>query len=539
MSFMLSKILLVRCLILLLLLNLTGCTYMKHASIQADYAAMQREAPSQVTLKHMIEKETYFVAGLIVDPDSLFEGQHVSIAAFSNKFEKTELVDMMYQARVGTHFGLNLPEGDFLILVLFDRNENGFYDTNEVIGQRILRQSDMDPEVKVLGQFDLQLTAQLERQLPQPIPAPQPQNLEQSYYFPAGSIRSLDDPLFSRDMATLGMYHPAAFLESGPTMFYALEEEMGYKIPVVFVHGIGGTVTEFAPILERLDRSRYKPWFFYYPSGGDLDQLADMFYGIFVSGKVVQKNVYSPMIIVAHSMGGLIVRESLNLIKNGKISHTHIHFFSLASPMGGHPAAESGEKHGLIVLPSWKDLNPTSSFLKNLYRNPLPDSVTYNLLYAYKNEGLMKFGENSDGVVPISSQLRSEAQEECSMQKGFNATHVGILEDEDALDTLIESIHSIHTTIPEDHLHWLSKGGYTITRDENPNFQYSERDVYLIKNIGKYLLALAYEKVTAITKEQSNFVKAIKGEIKGKGYGEKAWLQFVEDHPEVLKDLEE
>lgn len=207
--------------------------------------------------------------------------------------------------------------------------------------------------------------------------------------------------------------------------------------------------------------------------------------------------------------------------------------------MGGHPAAESGEKHGLIVLPSWKDLNPTSQFLKSLYRQPLPDSVTYNLLYAYKNEGLMKFGENSDGVVPISSQLRSEAQEESSMQKGFNATHVGILQDDDALDTLIESIHSIHTIIPEDHLHWLFKGGYVISRDENPDFHYSEREVYQLKAIGKYLLALAHEKITPLNVEQSNFVKALKGEIKGDKYGEKAWLQFVEDHPEVLNDLDE
>lgn len=67
-------------------------------------------------------------------------------------------------------------------------------------------------------------------------------------------------------------------------MFYALEEDEAHKIPVVFVHGIGDSARAFEPIISQLDRDRYKPWFFYYPSGGDLDQLAGLFYNLFLSG---------------------------------------------------------------------------------------------------------------------------------------------------------------------------------------------------------------------------------------------------------------
>ncbi len=72
------------------------------------------------------------------------------------------------------------------------------------------------------------------------------------------------------------------------------------------------------------------------------------------------------MIVVAHSMGGLVVREAINRYQ-GKSSENPIHLFvSMATPFGGHAAAAIGEKHGLIVLPSWRDLNPENSFIGNL-----------------------------------------------------------------------------------------------------------------------------------------------------------------------------
>jgi len=110
-------------------------------------------------------------------------------------------------------------------------------------------------------------------------------------------------------MATLGMYESAAFLELAPMLFYALEEDIGYKIPVIFVHGINGSPREFAEIVKHLDRRLYRPWFFYYPSGNDLGQLSEFFYNIFLSGKVIPL-YQTPTVIVAHSMGGVIVRDA-------------------------------------------------------------------------------------------------------------------------------------------------------------------------------------------------------------------------------------
>jgi triacylglycerol esterase/lipase EstA (alpha/beta hydrolase family) len=140
------------------------------------------------------------------------------------------------------------------------------------------------------------------------------------------------------------MYEPAAFLERAPTMFYSLEEYLRYKVPVIFVNGIGGTVREFIPIIQQMDRDRYVPWFFYYPSGSGLGQLAENFHRLFLSGKLFPKTEM-PIIIIAHSLGGVVVRESLNLIHEKNTENRVALLITIASPLGGHPAAASSENH--------------------------------------------------------------------------------------------------------------------------------------------------------------------------------------------------
>jgi pimeloyl-ACP methyl ester carboxylesterase len=190
-------------------------------------------------------------------------------------------------------------------VVVSDLNRDGFYDGTEVVGGRSLSLNRKELPEKVLGGFDIDLNAPFRycSEASFRVAVHKSGNLAESLFYPKGSIRSLDDEIFSRRMATLGMYEPAAFLEKAPMMFYALEEDVGYKVPVVFVHGIDGSVTDFEEIVSHLDRTLYQPWFFYYPSGNDLGQLSEMFYNIFLSGKVIPLQDM-PMVIVAHSMGG-------------------------------------------------------------------------------------------------------------------------------------------------------------------------------------------------------------------------------------------
>ncbi len=516
---------------LFLLYTLCSCSYMKHASIQADYARIQKAEPGQVNLKHMIDRETYFVIGQTIDKKSRYKNIPLAIAAYSSKFKPNERVDTMYFAGAGTHFGLNLPKGEYQLLVFADRDKNQVFDQAEVIGQKLISLNQLTSPDKVLDRIDIELS--FPRRVDWSAAFPQPNLVEpqQSLYFPAGTIRSLDDPLFSDNVATLGMYDPASFLEKAPTMFYALEEDLGFKIPVVFVHGIGGSIRDFAPIVAQLDRERYKPWFFYYPSGGDLDQLAEFFHRIFLSGNVIKLGDM-PTIIVAHSMGGLIVREALNKYEKSEAENKIGLVATIATPFGGHPAAAAGEKHGLIVLPSWRDVNPESRFIKELFRKPLPETIEHQLLYAYDNPATLKISKNSDGVVPLSSQLRFEAQKQATGQLGFDSSHTGILENKEMIDHLFSRMEGVKSFYPESHLKIFRQGGYEVTLTDD----YSPIAQYVIHSQGKYWMAVSDGTLKPFFPEQERFLRVVKGEEPPKFQVVKDWLRFLKEYPEISRE---
>jgi len=314
-------------------------------------------------------------------------------------------------------------------------------------------------------------------------------------------------------------------------MFYALEEDLPYKVPVVFVHGIAGSAREFETLVEQLDLDLYKPWFFYYPSGGDLDQLAAMFYEIYLSGKVVPLGEM-PLVIVAHSMGGLIVREAINRYRGKPYENDLQLLITMATPFGGHEKAASGEKHGLIVLPSWRDLNPDNPFISRLYRKPLPEGVHHELVYAYRNESAIKLGENSDGVVALSSQLYPQAQQQSDEQFGFDSTHTEILRNPEAIAHIVDKINTVKSFYPETRLNMLRKGGYDVPLGEG----YSPRAKYMIRNFGIYLMALTDGTMPPFNSDEEALLEVVNGTRPPENEYQTAWLKFLGEYPGLIGD---
>lgn len=502
-----------------------SCTYMKYVSVQREYRRIQNTDPSQGNLKHLIDSKNTFVAGTVLDANQLYAASTLAVVAYSDQFEKDERVDSMLIVKADTHYGLNLPQGDFRITVFADRNLDGLYEHSEVVG---LREISIGEEMEmVVSGFDIQLLDSIEHHWIEPISVPSQERVS-SLFYPAGAIRQLDDPIYEQSMATLGMFAPAAFIEKCPTMFYALEEDLSYKIPVVFVHGINGSPRSFEPLIASMDRTRYKPWFFYYPSGGDLDQLAKLFYDVLLSGKGVPHSEM-PMVVVAHSMGGLIVREAINLYKGREGENRVVQFISVASPFGGMPGAAVGEKHGLMVLPVWRDLNPEGAFIEGLFRKPLPAFLSHHLVYAYDDEAFITVGKNGDGVVSLSSQLDSKAQAQAVEQFGFESGHVSILKNEDLISYVVGSWDQVENRYPADHLEYLRQGGFDVELSES----YHPRTVYLIRTVGKYLLALARGRIDPIHVEQEHFIEVIKGDAKPANFIEKEVLDFWTKNPNL------
>jgi pimeloyl-ACP methyl ester carboxylesterase len=499
--------------------------------VQAEYARIQDAEPGQLNVKHMIDRSTYFVHGRTTDPAGNYPGTPKAIAAFSSRYQPNERVETMQFETAGSHFGMNLPEGRFDLLVFADVDGNNVFESSEVVGIRSIELNESSVPEKVLGQVDVELSAPVTVDWGISIDVFDFGDRTESLFFPAGTIRDLNDPIFDSGFSTMGLYDPASFLEQAPTMFYALEEELGYKIPIIFVHGIDGSARDFETFVEQLDRSRYKPWFFHYPSGGDLDQLAELFYQIFFSGNVYASDGM-PMIVVAHSMGGLIVRAAINRYKE-KPGENQVHLFvSMASPFGGHAAAAAGEKHGLIVLPSWRDLNPDSPFIGRLYGKPLPGFVHHELIFAYQNTSAVKIGENSDGVVVLTSQLQPQAQHQASGQFGFDNTHTDILDSDQVAAHIRALMDRVENPFPEAQLNLLRQGGYDVVLGDT----YSPLAKYVIRNYGKYLMALAEGAITPFHPEEERFISLVRGEVRPRDDAEEGWLRFMSEHPEFMLD---
>lgn len=284
---------------------------------------------------------------------------------------------------------------------------------------------------------------------------------------------------------------------------------------------------DFSALVARLDRNLYKPWFFHYPSGGDLHQLSELFYRIFLSGQLIPTDDM-PIVIVAHSMGGLIVREALNRYDASRDNDVKL-LITIATPYAGHPAAATGVNHGIMVLPAWRDLSPESDFLRELFRAKISPGIEYHLIYAFGNSKTIKMGENSDGVVPLSSQLRVEAQAEAKAQFGFDAGHTDILQDGAFVDYLMTRISKVKTIYPDDHLKAISQGGFDLPLDGySTTFQFS------VRNFGYYFAALNNGEIEPINEYQKNFLKLIRKERKAQSQFEKEFLKFRKEFPEYF-----
>lgn len=232
------------------------------------------------------------------------------------------------------------------------------------------------------------------------------------------------DERFRRENADLGMWQPLKFMKAGLAGVYFLEPYSPTKIPVLFVHGMHGTPADFSPLLAQLDRTQYQPWLFYYPTGVELETAAHSMLGML--NKLWLEHHFSELHMVAHSMGGLVARSYLNLCwKEGECDFLRT-LVTVASPFGGDIRAEGGAKYAPVVMPVWRSMAPQGEFISTLFEQALPRGVRHDLLFAYRNTSALS-RTSGDGTVPLSSQLRVEAQLQADGIFGFDDNHVDIL----------------------------------------------------------------------------------------------------------------
>ena len=502
-------------------------TYLRYASVQKSYAAQHGKAPAQWYAKHLLGTDTYIVYGRLIETPALRDGRAVAIVAVSDRHRPEEVVEVFRLGQSSAYYGMNLPAGDYRLLVLADRDGNGVYDHTDAIAERPIRLDRLMYPDRVADHIDIALGSpppHLSPHLLAALPPPLVPDVRDSLFFPKGTIRTLDDPIFSPETAQMGVYDPAAFMETAPMMFYALEEDITYKVPVVFVHGLNGSPRQFAALIDRLDRRRYKPWFFHYPSGQDLDQLARLFHDIFLSGRVIPDEG-APLVIIAHSMGGLVAREAMNLRASDDRGPPVAMLVTLASPFGGDPAARRGVDNAPIVPPAWRDLDPSGPFIGGLFRRPLPAPTEHHLLYAYRDRDDIARG--SDGVVPLQRQVPPAALNSGARTQGFKADHTAILSAPAAVDSVLALIGRANYPLPEAHLRALASGGFDVPQTE----RYSDRERFILATYGRYLRAIATGTLAPMFPEQHHFIAVTQGRAAPEHEPESAWVKFSEDDP--------
>ena len=163
-----------------------------------------------------------------------------------------------------------------------------------------------------------------------------------------GAITTLDDPRFRMENAASGMWAPFDFIFNFRPGVYFLQAYDPTKIPVLFVHGIQGTPRSFRFLIEHLDTATLQPWVAYYPSGASLSLCAE--YLSQIMDKLRLQYGVKRLVVVAHSMGGLVARGFL-LRYLEAAQHSEIPLFvTIATPWGGHQSAESGVRYAPAVV---------------------------------------------------------------------------------------------------------------------------------------------------------------------------------------------
>ncbi len=232
----------------------------------------------------------------------------------------------------------------------------------------------------------------------------------------------LDGEVFSATRGKRGYWSPRRFFHELGAGLYSLEDYDPAKTPILFVHGAAGSPQDWRYFVAHIDRARYQPWFFYYPSGAPVSAMSDLLYRRLLEAE--ERYHPSKLYITAHSQGGLVVRSMLG--EHGDSLPWVKLFISISTPWGGERLARVGVRFSPVVVPSWNDLCPQGPFLQALFARPLPSWVDFYLLFSHRGSRSIA-RPNNDGTVTLTSLLRPEAQAEAKRIYGFDESHTGIL----------------------------------------------------------------------------------------------------------------
>ena len=319
-------------------------------------------------------------------------------------------------------YELMVGQGDYYVFAYRDKNSNLIYEADEPAGQFGDPKMVHAPAVGVVFDIDIDIPEE-----GSPIVIPHDTEIssikpEKLHSRQAGDITDLDDERFSEEYGAKGFWEPYSFFKQFGGNIYFLEEYDPEKIPILFIHGACGTPIGWQYFVDHIDRTRFQPWFFYYPTGARIDSMAYLL--LWKLSNLQTKYQFNKIYLTAHSMGGLVARDFI-INYSGHFPYVKL-FISLSTPWGGDKMAEYGVRQSPAVIPSWIDMQPDGDLIKSLYRQKMPEDINFYMFYGHRGSR-NPFRSNNDGTITLSSLLDHRPQAEAKMNYGFNEDHATIL----------------------------------------------------------------------------------------------------------------
>jgi pimeloyl-ACP methyl ester carboxylesterase len=231
-----------------------------------------------------------------------------------------------------------------------------------------------------------------------------------------------DDVRFAPRAVRTGMWQPVAFERTIGFGLYLTEAFDPGRRAVLLVHGINSSPLAFRSLVPLVPRE-YQVLLFHYPSGYPLDYTSAILADAVES--LLRRYSTPSLDIVAHSMGGLVSQGMLHRLHESLRPKIRNHI-TLATPFGGHSAAELGVSWSPAVAPVWRAMLPQSEYLRSISPLGWDAPPRHYLLFAMSRE---TDGESrgDDGVVTVKSQLAYSAQRGVTEMYGIADEHTKIL----------------------------------------------------------------------------------------------------------------
>jgi pimeloyl-ACP methyl ester carboxylesterase len=417
-----------------MILFLTGCTAINNylgfwKQKQSAKEAFSREQTAEL-LMQLAPEDAYLLLGKLTfnrEPAG-----PVLMLAVTDRFKKREIAARSPMQTPLDYYQIHLPEGAYEIYFFADLDENGYFEGHECVGRMpgtvtisknkvkdglSISGPDLKLDLNAPVKTDLVFTEKVRRH---------------SYVY-----ESLDDDFFDPRYGEIGLYDFKVFMAHTQQYIFSFETINLEKTQVIFVHGVAGTPRDFKYLARGLDRSRYQPWFYFYPSGLPLKKLGANLANIISYAEANNPGRLRRLIIVAHSMGGLVALSTIQHLSANGIPSYLKGYLSFNSPYGGVEAATSGIKYAPAVVPSWHDVATGSPFLQELYKGNAHKAIPFYLFFGYKT------GQSSDGTITLQSQLEGNIHLSAHKSYGFNASHVDILHDDQVRQVFYQTLSDL------------------------------------------------------------------------------------------------